>query len=175
MCNFIGLAAFVGFVLTIPLANWLIGNVGVVCVPAGPCLIPVAPGVMAPSGVIAIGAALVLRDAVQIRCGRIAALAAVGVGGAVSWTLTDPHLALASVTAFLVSEAADMAVFTRLREKGLAVSIAISGVVSAALDSGVFVFIAFGAFDHFAGQMCGKAAVSLLAAVLIAAYGRTKG
>ena len=34
-----------------------LGNVGTVCVPNGPCLIPVAPGLMAPSGVLLIGAA----------------------------------------------------------------------------------------------------------------------
>ena len=45
------------------IANWLIGNVGVTCIPGGPCLIPVWPGIMSPSGVLMIGAALVLRDA----------------------------------------------------------------------------------------------------------------
>jgi len=29
------------FALTIPAANWLIGNAGTVCPPGGPCLIPV--------------------------------------------------------------------------------------------------------------------------------------
>ena len=51
----------------IPLANWMIGHVGTVCVPTGPCLVPVAPGLLAPSGVLTVGAALVLRDVVQ-RC-----------------------------------------------------------------------------------------------------------
>ena len=37
----IGLAALVGFVATIPLANWMIGSVGTFCVPDGPCMIPV--------------------------------------------------------------------------------------------------------------------------------------
>ena len=49
------------FALCIPAANWLIGNVGTFCVPKGPCLIPVAPGLTAPSGVLMIGLALVLR------------------------------------------------------------------------------------------------------------------
>ena len=44
------------FLATIPAANYLIGNVGTVCIPNGPCLIPVAPGLMAPSGVLMIGA-----------------------------------------------------------------------------------------------------------------------
>ena len=43
----------------------MIGNFGTFCVPDGPCLIPVAPGITAPSGVLMVGAALVLRDLVQ--------------------------------------------------------------------------------------------------------------
>src|SRR5688572_6062921 len=60
-----GALFLVAFACTIPLANWLIGNVGATCLPNGPCLIPVAPGILAPSGVLAVGAALVLRDLVQ--------------------------------------------------------------------------------------------------------------
>ena len=53
---------FAGFVACVPLANWLIGHIGTVCVPTGPCLVPVAPGIDAPSGVLMIVLALVLRD-----------------------------------------------------------------------------------------------------------------
>ena len=63
----VGFACLGGFLASVPLANWMIGHVGTVCVPQGPCLLPVAPGVMAPSGVVTIGFALVLRDVVQ-RC-----------------------------------------------------------------------------------------------------------
>ena len=34
---------------------WLYGNAGAVCVPNGPCLVPVWPGIMAPSGVLMVG------------------------------------------------------------------------------------------------------------------------
>ena len=64
-----GIVFLIAFGLTIPAANWLIGNAGTVCAPNGPCLIPVAPGLMAPSGVLMIGVALVLRDLVQRRLG----------------------------------------------------------------------------------------------------------
>src|SRR6478735_4336179 len=67
--NLEGYIFLVLFCLTIPAANWLIGHVGTVCVPNGPCLVPVAPGIMAPSGVLMIGLALVLRDLVQRRLG----------------------------------------------------------------------------------------------------------
>jgi len=70
-----GMMAFLGFAATVPLANWMIGNVGQ-CIPDGPCLIPVGFGLMAPSGVLVIGLALVLRDAVHSLLGwRWAALA----------------------------------------------------------------------------------------------------
>lgn len=39
------LALFCG---SIPLANWLIGNVGTFCAPDGPCVVPVWPGIAAP-------------------------------------------------------------------------------------------------------------------------------
>ena len=69
-----GLVALVLFALTIPAANWLIGNAGTVCVPNGSCLVPVWQGIKAPSGVLMIGLALVLRDIVQRRLGAAAGL-----------------------------------------------------------------------------------------------------
>jgi hypothetical protein len=62
-----GYIAATGYALTIPAANWMIGNVGTFCVPDGPCLIPLGFGLMAPSGVLMIGLALVLRDAGAFR------------------------------------------------------------------------------------------------------------
>ena len=59
-----GLAYFCAFILTIPVANWMIGSLGAVCPPKSPCLIPVGFDLMAPSGVLMIGLALVLRDLV---------------------------------------------------------------------------------------------------------------
>ena len=76
----LGLLAFVLFLGSVPLANWLIGHVGTVCVPDGPCLVPVAPGLMAPSGVLTVGAALVLRDVVQRCLGPFWGLSAILAG-----------------------------------------------------------------------------------------------
>ena len=74
-----GAIALLLFGLTIPAANWMLGHVGTVCVPSGPCLVPVWPGIDAPSGVLMIGLALVLRDIVQRRLGPLAGLdAAIG-------------------------------------------------------------------------------------------------
>ena len=105
-----GIVFLVAFGLTIPAANWMIGNVGTFCAPNGPCLIPVAPHLMAPSGVTMIGIALVLRDLVQRRLGLGVALAAILVGAALSALVAPPSLVIASAAAFILSEAADLAV-----------------------------------------------------------------
>src|SRR5690349_18174744 len=102
--GFVYLAAFIA---CIPTANWMIGNLGSVCVPQGPCLVPVAPGLMAPSGVLMIGLALVLRDLVQRRLGRSWSLGAVAAGAILSRAIAPPALVVASTVAFFFSERAD--------------------------------------------------------------------
>ena len=51
----VGLACLILFILTIPAGNWFVTNVGLVCEPDGPCLIPVWPGIMSPSAVLLAG------------------------------------------------------------------------------------------------------------------------
>lgn len=157
---------FLAYVLTIPAANWLIGNVGTVCVPDGPCLIPVAPGLLAPSGVLMIGAALLLRDLVQRRYGAIAGLAAIGCGVAVSFAISPPALALASGAAFALSELTDFAVYTPLARRRFLMAVVASCAVGALADSAAFLWLAFGSLDHLAGQIVGKLyAVAIFAAL----------
>ena len=91
-----GYAYLVAFILTIPAANWMIGNVGAVCPENSPCLIPVGFDVMAPSGVIMVGLALVLRDLVQRRLGKLWALGAIVVGALLSALIAPQALVLAS-------------------------------------------------------------------------------
>lgn len=152
----IGFGALIAFIATIPAANWLIGHVGAVCVPDGPCLIPVGFGLMAPSGVLMIGAALVLRDVVHRQLGVRWALAAVLAGAGLSVFLAPPALALASGAAFLLSELADLAVYQPLYRRRLVAAVLASSVMGAAIDSAVFLLIAFGSLDFLAGQILGK-------------------
>ncbi len=147
---------FAGFAACVPLANWLIDNIGTVCVPDGPCLIPVAPGLTAPSGVLAIGAALVLRDLVQRRLGLLWSAIAVAFGSVLSALFAPPALAVASTVAFIVSETIDLAVFTPLQRKGLLLAAFVSGIVGLVIDSVVFLVLAFGTLDFLAGQVVGK-------------------
>jgi uncharacterized PurR-regulated membrane protein YhhQ (DUF165 family) len=155
------------FAATIPAANWMIGNVGE-CIPQGPCLIPVGFGLHAPSGVLLVGLALVLRDWVHEAGGAKAALAAIGVGGLVSWLFAPPALVLASVLAFVIAELADLAVYAPLRAKRLWLAVLLSGIVGAAVDSAVFLSVAFGSLEFIAGQIIGKLWMTLIAAVVLA-------
>src|SRR6266566_4293322 len=147
------------FTLTIPVANWLIGHAGTVCQPAGPCLIPVAPGLMAPSGVTMAGVALVLRDLVQRRLGVAASSLAILAGAALSALLAPPALVIASAVAFLLSEFADLAVYTPLARRGLLIAV---------VDSVVFLWLAFGSLDFLLGQIVGKAWMVLLSIPFVA-------
>lgn len=163
-----GLAFLIGFGLCIPAANWLIGNAGTICLPDGPCLIPVAPGIMAPSGVLMVGLALVMRDLVQRRLGLGWATGAIFVGAALSASLAPPALVVASATAFLLSEFADLVVYTPLQRRRLLLAVAASGVAGLIVDSVVFLYLAFGSLDFLLGQIVGKAWMVLLALPLIA-------
>ena len=152
-----GIVFLVLFALTIPAANWLIGHVGTVCAPKGPCLIPVAPGLMAPSGVTMIGIALVLRDLVQRRLGVGVAIVAITVGASLSSVIAPTELVIASTLAFLMSEFADLAVYTPLARRRLIAAVVASSMVGLVVDSIVFLYLAFGSLDFLLGQIVGKA------------------
>jgi uncharacterized PurR-regulated membrane protein YhhQ (DUF165 family) len=153
----IGVAALLLFLASVPFANWLIQHVGTVCVPAGPCLVPVAPGIMAPSGVLAVGAALVLRDVVQRCLGPAWGIGAIVAGAALSTAIAPTSLVLASGAAFLLSELADFAVYTPLQRRGLVLAVVASALAGLVVDSVVFLTLAFGSLDFLAGQVIGKA------------------
>jgi hypothetical protein len=162
-----GLTALALFALTIPASNWLIGNAGTVCVPGGPCLVPVWPGISAPSGVLMIGLALVLRDIVQRRLGPKVALLAILIGTAISGVLAPPAIVIASVAAFLLSELADFAVYTPLQKRRFVTAVMASSVVGLVIDSVVFLWLAFGSLDYLSGQIIGKTWMVLLALPLM--------
>lgn len=157
------IALIAAFAATVPAANWLIGHVGTECIPNGPCVIPVGFGLAAPSGVLMIGAALVLRDMVQEMGGLRAALAAIAIGAALSWLVAPPALVIASVAAFVLAELADLAVYTPLRRRGMAIAVLASGLVGSIIDSAAFLALAFGSLAFIEGQVLGKLWMSLAA------------
>lgn len=161
------------YIATIPTANWLIGNAGTVCVPNGPCLIPVAPGIMAPSGVLMIGAALVLRDLVQRTYGAQWSIACILAGTVLSFLIASPALAIASGMAFLLSELADFAVYTPLARRRFVLAVILSCIAGAIVDSALFLWLAFGSLDHMTGQVIGKVYAAAIFACWMAARPKT--
>lgn len=158
-----GLVAFAIFVATIPAANWMIGHVGTTCLPDGPCLVPVAPGLMAPSGVLMAGLALVLRDLVQRRLGVAVGLGAIAVGALLSAALAPAAIVVASGTAFLLSELADLLVYTPLQRRRFVLAVVASSAIGLVVDSAVFLRLAFGSLDFLPGQVVGKLWMVVLA------------
>ena len=154
------------FIACVPVANWMIGNVGTKCIPNGPCLIPVGFGFDAPSGVLLVGIALVLRDFVQRDLGRWMAVAAIVAGAVLSGAIAPPALVVASAAAFLLSELADFAVYTPLQKRGFIKAVVASSIVGLIVDSVLFLWLAFGSFKYLEGQIIGKA-WAVLAAVAV--------
>jgi uncharacterized PurR-regulated membrane protein YhhQ (DUF165 family) len=152
-----------GFAACIPLANYFISHVGTECVPNGPCLIPLAPDLTAPSGVLLVGLGLVLRDLVQRRLGLWCAVLAILAGSILSAAFAPPALVLASAAAFLLSETADLLIFTPLQRRGLILAAVASSVVGLVVDSVVFLALAFGSLQFLPGQVVGKALMVLIA------------
>jgi uncharacterized PurR-regulated membrane protein YhhQ (DUF165 family) len=122
---------------------------------------------MAPSGVLVIGVALVLRDIVHERMGPVWTLGAIVAGAALSAFFAPPALVIASAVAFLLSELADMLVYTPLRERRLMLAVLTSGAAGAVVDSAVFLWLAFGSLNYMPGQVVGKLWASLLGAAVL--------
>jgi uncharacterized PurR-regulated membrane protein YhhQ (DUF165 family) len=156
-----------GFIASISVANWMIGNVGTFCISEGSCMIPVAPGLTAPSAVLMVGLALILRDLVQRRLGKTWAIVAIFAGAFVSYFVAPSAIVIASVAAFLLSELADYAVYTPLQERRLITAVVVSSLVGLIIDSMVFLYLAFGSLDYLGGQIVGKAWMVLLAIPVI--------
>lgn len=162
----IALLALALYGACIPLANWTIQHVGSPTFPGGPHTIPVGFGLEAPSGVLWIGLALVLRDVVQMALGRVWTLGAILAGAALSW-LVAPSFAVASAVAFGLGELADFAVYTPLAERRLRIAVLASGAVGAVIDSLVFLQLAFDSTAFWKGNALGKVWMSLLALPVI--------
>ena len=151
-------ATYIG---TIVAANWAVATFGA---------IPVGLGLMAPAGVLVAGLAFTLRDLLHEAAGTAWTLAAIAAGSAVSLAVAGPGLALAAGTAFLVSELADLAVYTPLRRRRWLFAVTASNIVGLVVDSALFLWLAFGSLAFLPGQVWGKllmtaAAVGVLAAI----------
>ncbi|WP_425450250.1 VUT family protein [Virgifigura deserti] len=115
-----------------------------------------------------IGLALVLRDLIQRRLGVGWAIGAIAFGAALSAAFAPAALVFASAMAFVLSEVADLFVYTPLQRQWLMAAVLASGIVGLLVDSIVFLWLAFGSLDFLVGQVVGKAWMTLLALPAIA-------
>jgi uncharacterized PurR-regulated membrane protein YhhQ (DUF165 family) len=138
----------VGYVALVVLANWLASKY-IITVPFTHYL--------APAGVLCIGAVLVLRDWVQQLRGLKWALSLILVAGLASFAVafivgysTPPghtllRVSAASLAAFALSEGVlETLIFTPLRKRSFTGAVALSATAGNALDSFVFIWLAFG-------------------------------
>lgn len=89
---------------------------------------------------IVVGFVFVLRDYAQREIGH-SVLAATAVGGVLTWFMVDPAIAIASITAFILSESADWGVYSFLR-RPLSQRILISSLIAIPLDTLAFQYLA---------------------------------
>ena len=125
------LLAPLGFALVVIATNALTNLLGVVT-----CL-----GVTATAGTWLAGFAFVARDVVHESLGGRWVLGCILVGAAISAAFS-PALALASATAFLLSEGVDYAVYQPLRRRGQTIAALSSNLAGSIVDSIVFLLIA---------------------------------
>jgi uncharacterized PurR-regulated membrane protein YhhQ (DUF165 family) len=154
----LGILALLAYIATIAAANWAVQHYGIV---------PVGFGLVAPAGVYAAGLAFTLRDLTQDALGKAAVVGAIAAGALLSATVVPARLALASATAFLISEILDFGIYTPLRKRGWLRAVALSNLAGLAADSALFLWLAFGSLSFLAGQIIGKAWMTLLAIMLL--------
>lgn len=107
-------------------------NVGFVYTP----MIELPGGTMFPPMSLIVGLVFVMRDYVQKEIGHKVIFAML-IAAALSYWMASPFVALASLSAFLVSEFADWGIFTWIK-KPFSQRILISSIISTPLDSAVF-------------------------------------
>jgi uncharacterized PurR-regulated membrane protein YhhQ (DUF165 family) len=134
------------YILTIVGSNVLLLWLGVV---------PVGFGLMAPAGVYLVGLTFSLRDGVQETMGKRWSIAGIIIGAAIS-ALFSWQLALASATAFCISELLDLSVYTWIRQHNLLLAVAASNIIGILVDTYVFLPMADIPMEFATGQIVGK-------------------
>ena len=118
-------------------------------------------GLTATAGTWVAGFGFVVRDELHEVAGRHTVAAAILTGAALSAVLS-PQLAVASATAFLVSESADWAIYAPLRKKNRMAAALLSNTVGALIDTAVFLLLAGFPLDGAPTQVVVKVGTTAL-------------
>ena len=127
------------YVASIVLVNWLFAPAQLV---PGITVWPTMFGDLFLANII-VGVVFVLRDYAQREVGHKVLLATL-VAGAITYVMVDPAIAVASITAFILSELADWAIYS-FWKKPLQQRILFSSLIAVPLDTF--------AFQHLAGYL----------------------
>lgn len=168
-------AASVAFLVCVLAANYVTTRYGLVWIPFG---------LEATAGTYFAGATFVLRDSIQdwsrrllppeLAAGNAApamlVLGLILVGGALSFALSAPEIAIASLVAFTLSEILDLGIYTPLRSRGYLRAAVASNVVGTVADTVLFLAIAgFGlTAGVVTGQIVGKLTVTAAVVATVA-------
>lgn len=154
----------VAYIAAIVIVNWAFGYIGVQPIPG-------TDQVWHPLSLI-VGLWFVLRDFAHREIGGGWIYLPILVGMGLSFILAAPQVALASATAFVISEIADTVVFQFTR-RPFAQRIVFSSLIGVPLDSVIFLWLAFGATALSPIGVGAMMAAKMLGA-LVVAYGISK-
>lgn len=154
----------IGYILSIVFGNLLVVYLGIINM----------FGLVFPAGAIAIGLTFSLRDFVQRSFGHKVwyfMIVSTGLTALMSFVMTNMpippwQVALASASAFIISESVDWFVYT-ITNKDIIFRIVVSNLFSTPVDSIVFVGIAFGSFNFFDPPVYGQAIVKYASGLLV--------
>lgn len=141
------------YVALIVAVNWLFTVLPLVDLPGGEKWPPAS---------LIVGLIFVARDFAQREIGHRVIIAMLVAGG-ISYIMADPFVAVASVTAFLISEFADWAVYS-FTGRPFSQRILLSSLVGTPLDSAVFLMM----IGHFSiAGMVAMTISKMLGAVIV--------
>jgi uncharacterized PurR-regulated membrane protein YhhQ (DUF165 family) len=118
------------YIASIVLVNWMFTAIAPWPTPLGDLYL----------ATFVVGFIFVLRDYAQRETGHYI-LFATAAAGVLTWFMVDPAIAVASITAFFLSETADWAVYSILR-RPLSQRILISSLIALPLDTLAFLHLA---------------------------------
>lgn len=133
------------FVSCVVVANYAVSHWGAApTFPGGPHTVTIL-GLTAPSAVLVVGVSFTMRDLAQQALGKWWVFAGIIIGAALSAILASAGLAIASMVGFAASELLDLGVYSPLAEREHWMSALVaSNTVGSAIDSLLFLWIAFG-------------------------------
>ncbi|SHN70599.1 VUT family protein [Desulfovibrio litoralis] len=120
----------IAYISCIVIVNQAFGIVPLLSLPNGELWSPVA---------LLVGFVFILRDYAQRAVGHWV-VAAMLIGGIISWFMATPQIALASITAFLIGEFMDWSVYS-FTKRPFSQRVLLSSIVSTPIDSFVFLYM----------------------------------